>query len=264
MKKEVSAIIEARLNSRRLKGKVLKKLENVELLSIIISRISRSKNIKKIVVATTLDKKDDKIISLLKKKNISYYRGSSENVLSRIINCANKYNIKNILRITADNPLTDFNLIDDMIEQFNKVKNLDYITNNNFTFDKKKRNIAVGLDLSILTLKSLKLIQKLIHNNKTYSEYPTLYFYTELGASKFNLKTISHNDKKVLNSKFRLTIDRKEDFIFFKKLLKEYKKKFPNDNYYELPKIKKILNKNKKLTNINSKVLQTIPKMTSF
>ena len=264
MKKKVSVIIEARFNSRRLKGKVLKKLENVELLSIIISRILRSKSAVKIIVATSLDKKDNQIISLLKKMNIPYYRGSSEDVLSRIINCAKKYNIKNILRVTGDNPLTDFNLIDDMIEKFNKVKNIDYMTNNNFTFDKKKRNIAVGLDLSIFTLKSLEKIKKIINNNKTYSEYPTLYFYTELGASKFNLKTITHNNKKVLNSKFRLTIDKKDDFIFFKKLFKEYKKKFPNDDYYELPKIKKILNKNKKLANSNSNILQTIPKMTNF
>ena len=78
MKIKVAAIIEARIQSTRLPGKVLKKINNKEVLKILIERVKQSKKIDKIVVATTTNRKDDKIVSFLKKLKIPCYRGSSQ------------------------------------------------------------------------------------------------------------------------------------------------------------------------------------------
>ena len=261
MKIKVAAIIEARMQSNRLPGKVLKKINNKEVLKILIERVKQSKKIDKIVVATTTNKKDDKIVSFLKKLKIPYYRGSSSNVLSRIVNCAKKYKIDHILRVTADNPLTDCLLIDYMIGYYEKNSKFDYITNNHFA-DKKKREIAYGLDLSIFSSKSLKLVKLLSKNDKVFQEYPTLYYHTE-GKKKFKTKNIHCAKRLVLSNKFRLTVDTIEDLEFFKMLFKEYFKLYKKDEYVELSKVMKILKKNPSLLKINKEIIHFVPKIIS-
>ena len=261
MKIKVAAIIEARMHSTRLPGKVLKKINNKEVLKILIERVKHSKKIDKIVVATTTNKKDDKIISFLKKLNIPYYRGSSSNVLSRIVNCAKKYKIDHILRVTADNPLTDYLLIDHMISYYETNNKFDYITNNHFA-DKKRREIAYGLDLSIFSLKSLQLVKKLSKNDKVFQEYPTLYYHTD-GKNKFKTKNINSPKELIISNKFRLTVDTIQDLKFFKMLFKEYFKLYKKDEYVELSKVMKIFKKNPSLLKINEEIIHYVPKIIS-
>ena len=77
--------IEARMNSSRYPGKVLKKINNTTILEILFERIKKCKRIHNIVLATTRNKIDDKIVKICKKNGINYYRGSENNVLQRII-----------------------------------------------------------------------------------------------------------------------------------------------------------------------------------
>jgi spore coat polysaccharide biosynthesis protein SpsF len=261
MDNKVSAIIEARMSSKRLKGKVLKKINNKEILKLIIERIQKSKNLEKIIVATSKDKRDDKIINLLKKMKISYYRGSSSNVMDRVIKCAEKYKIRNILRVTADNPLTDYLLIDHMISFFNKNKSYDYVTNNYFA-NTDNRKLAYGLDLSLFSLKSLKKVKKFTKNNSKFLEHPTLYYYTK-GKLKFKIKNVVQPSKLTIKEKFRLTIDTPQDFDFFKSLFTEYYKKHKKSNYIKIQDIRKILLKKKFLLKINKDINQYVPKISS-
>ncbi len=257
MNSRFAAIIEARMSSSRLEGKVLKKIENKEILKHIIDRIKKSKKLDNIIVATTKNKKDDKIIALLKKYQISFFRGSSKNVLDRIIKCAEKYNVKYIVRVTADNPLTDYKLIDNLISHFNKHPYLDFLTNNHFG-DPKKRKIAYGLDLSLFSLSSLKKVKNLSNKNKVFLEYPTLYYYTK-GKKFFKIKNILQPKEMVINNNFRLTIDTIEDLNFVKKILVEYKKVYKKSKYIEINKLNKILKRNKNLALTNNLVKQFIP-----
>ena len=117
MKNKIVAIIEARMSSTRLEGKVLKKIDGEEVLKIIIKRLRFSKQINQIIVATTKAKKDDRIARFLKKNKQLYYRGSSSDVMGRIINAAEKFKAEIIVRVTGDNPLTDPNIIDYMLIQ---------------------------------------------------------------------------------------------------------------------------------------------------
>ncbi len=254
-----SAIIEARMMSKRLPGKVLKRIAGKEVLRIIIERLKLSKKLNKIVVATTTNKKDDKIISFLKKMNVSYYRGSNANIVDRIINCAQKFNINYACRVTADNPLTDYSIIDYMINNFEKSKRLDFTTNNCFGSN-QKRKIAYGLDINLFSIQSLKKVKKFSKKNKLFLEYPSLYYslYYEYFKSEkkpiFNVKNVDIPKKLTLSKKYRLTLDSPRDLIFFKKIFYEYFKLNKTDEYLYLPKVKKLLLKKPNLAKINSNI----------
>ena len=108
MKKiKIVATIEARMNSTRLPGKVMKKFGKHPMLGVLIDRLIKSKKIDDIVVATSKSKKDNKIVSFLKKKDINFYRGSENNVNLRLIKAAQKYNAGLVVQLTADNPFVD-------------------------------------------------------------------------------------------------------------------------------------------------------------
>src|ERR1700739_5081912 len=95
-------IIQARMGSQRLPGKVLKEIKGKKLLKILIDRI-KACNLP-IIVATTTNVTDDVLVEWLKKNNISYYRGDEEDVLTRYYNCAVDNKLDVVIRLTADNP----------------------------------------------------------------------------------------------------------------------------------------------------------------
>ena len=100
-------IIYARLNSKRLKGKVLKKIFNKYLLEIIYLRLKKKLNIP-IIVNTSKNKSDDLLVKFCKKKNIKFFRGSLNNVFLRTIMCLKKNKINGFIRVCADRPFVDF------------------------------------------------------------------------------------------------------------------------------------------------------------
>ncbi len=117
-KKDVICIIQARISSSRLPGKILLPGYDKPLLLHTINRLKKSKLISKIVVATTNLKIDDAIVNLCKKNNVLFFRGHPTNVLNRYYKCAINYKAKNILRITSDCPLIDYKLVDKVIKKF--------------------------------------------------------------------------------------------------------------------------------------------------
>ena len=94
---KVGIIIEARMNSSRLPGKVLKQVNNLPILLFMIKRVKLIKNVDKIIIATTTSHKDNVICKLAEKNNINYFRGSENNVMSRVIQAAENYNIRHIV-----------------------------------------------------------------------------------------------------------------------------------------------------------------------
>lgn len=125
----IGCVIQARMGSERLPGKVLMNLDNENpALYYSIKQLQSAKLLDKIVVATTDLTEDDVIIEYVKKLGIDYFRGNSENVLDRYYNCAKKYSFSVIVRIPADKPLIDPQIIDQVIEKFNS-NSYDYISN---------------------------------------------------------------------------------------------------------------------------------------
>lgn len=212
-KKKTDVIIQARIGSARLKGKVLKKYKNYSSLKILIERLKRCKKITDIIICTTKLVEDDKIIKFCKKENIKFFRGAQHNVLSRYYYCAKKFNSKNIIRITSDCPLVDFRLINSMLNTFLKLK-VDYYAN---TYP-LPTTYPDGMDIEIfsfLTLKKTYMQAKL----PSEKEHVTPYIYN---SKKFKIK---RRDLKKNFSNFRFCIDYKSDFNFFVSLIKYFKNK---------------------------------------
>ena len=122
----IGCIVQARMGSSRLPGKVMKKVGDKFLLDYVLEQLKSSKNIEKIIVATTTLTNDDIICQYVSSKNIKFFRCSSDDVLDRYYQCAKKFTVDTIVRITADNPLIDPNIIDRVISEYSN-KKVDYV-----------------------------------------------------------------------------------------------------------------------------------------
>ncbi len=200
-------IIQARYNSTRLPGKVLKKIGKHTILNILIKRLSKLNKNYKIIVATGTSKNDDKINDYLKKKKIPIFRGSNKNVLSRFFECAKINKFKNIIRITADCPLIDCKILEKTIKLFEN-KKLDYASNT------MPPTYPDGLDVEVFTFSALKKAYK--HAKNTHDlEHVTPY----IRKNKFFKKDNLINSENYSN--LRWTLDEPRDLKFLNELDKK-------------------------------------------
>ena len=168
MKKKIAIIIEARSSSKRLPGKILLPLGKKTVLEFLIQRLKiLSKKINsKIIIATTTNNDDRKIVNLAKKNSVNFYQGSEKNVLRRVIEAAKKHKVENVIRITSDCPLIDVNIVKQIFETF-KNNNVDLVTNAHV------RTYPVGMDVEVMSTSSLKKALLLAKINKELLEHLT-------------------------------------------------------------------------------------------
>lgn len=207
----IACIIQARTGSSRLPGKVMFKINQTDtLLSFVLRQVQSSKFIKKTIVATTNLPEDDLIESFLDEHEVLCFRGDPFNVLDRYYQCAKKFDIKTIIRITSDCPLVDPNIIDSIIQKFVK-GNYDYATN---CFP---RMFPHGLDVEVFSFEVLEKIWN-IAKLPSEKEHVTSYIYNHSEKFKiFNLR----NDEDY--SQLRITVDYEEDFQLIQKILLKIK-----------------------------------------
>ena len=208
-KNKVLAIIQARYDSTRFPGKILKKINNKSILEIIIKRLSMSENISKIIVACSNNKNDIKVINLCKKLKINFFVGSEHDVLERFYNASIKFKGLNILRITADCPLIDYVIVDKIINNFFS-RNVDYASNID------PPTFPDGFDAEIFTFKALKQAHKRA-KTKMEREHIRPFMLNNKNFKKFNLESIEDY------SSIRLTIDELEDFKVIKNIINNFK-----------------------------------------
>jgi len=200
----VGAIIQARNSSSRLPGKVLKKLpfsSDLTVLEQVINRVSASKRLKNVIVATTKEKQDDKIVDLLTKKNVEYFRGEKDDVLSRYYFAASKSSLDIIVRITSDNPCVDPDIIDSVIDTHIK-ENSDYTSN------RIEHTYPRGLDVEVFNFDCLKYCQenaKLAYER----EHVTPLLYREKSSFK-NVNVAA--SKEFYAPGIRITLDTEDDY----------------------------------------------------
>jgi len=203
----IGCIIQARMCSTRLKGKVLHKINPEEtVLSFLIKQITNCESLKTVVVATTELDEDDVIVDFLKSYDVEIFRGNSENVLDRFYHCAKKFKFSTIVRLTADNPLIDPQIVNDSIQKYSN-SDCDYLTN---SID---RTFPNGTEVEIFSFNALETAWKFA-KKKSEREHVTPYFYNN--PNKFK---IHHFKQKQDQSKFRYSIDRKEDYLLVLKIL---------------------------------------------
>jgi spore coat polysaccharide biosynthesis protein SpsF len=236
-KKDVICIIQARISSSRLPGKILLPGYDKPLLLHTINRLKKSKLISKIVVATTNLKIDDAIVNLCKKNNVLFFRGHPTNVLNRYYKCAINYKAKNILRITSDCPLIDYKLVDKVIKKFFSSE-VDYVSNMH------PSTFPDGFAAEVFTIKSLR---KAFFNAKKYfdKEHVTPFIWKK--SNKFKIDNYTETPIKNYYKKYRFALDYIEDFYVIWNI---YNELYPKKKFFDLKDILRyVKSKNKILLN---------------
>jgi len=234
------AVIEARMGSSRLPGKVLLKVNDVPLILLLVDRLKQVKKLKKIVVATSVSKNNDQLCNLLRKNKISFYRGSENNVLQRVVRAAKKNKIKNIVQITGDCPLIDPEIVSQVISTFDNNK-FDLVSNSTI------RTYPDGMDVCVFSTKNLEKTLKLT-KNKYDLEHVTLFMKRK--KKLFNQCNLMA--PQFLNlPNLGLTLDEPKDYQMIKKVFNFFWKKRKTFSCLD---IVKFLKSNPKIISINKDV----------
>ena len=220
----IVAIIQARMGSTRLPGKILKKVNGRPLLSYQLERLQQSNFISDLVIATTTDEKDDLIVEFCKKNNILWFRGSEEDVLARYYETAKTFNADAIVRITSDCPIIDVQVVNKTIQYFVD-NNFDYVSNT------VKRTYPRGLDTEVFTFAALEKAYKEAVMERE-REHVTAYFYTN--ADVFKIGSVQN---EVDYSKYRWTVDTEEDFQLIKNIIEKLYNENPKFTLHDTVKL---------------------------
>lgn len=209
-KKKFGILIAVRSDSKRLPGKHFKIINDKLKLSVLDYCIKRCKNskIQNIILCTSSNKNDNIFEEYAKKSKVKIFRGSKNNVLKRYIDCAEKYCISDIVRITGDCPLVDKNIINNLLNIYNK-NDYDYVSN------VTPPTFPDGLDVEIVKLLALK---RSYADNKSHlnKEHITLHIRKSNEYKKHNM--IYKNNL----SKIRWTVDTTNDLKLIKKIIVKF------------------------------------------
>lgn len=222
-------IIQARMGSTRLPGKVLKEVDGEPLLKFMTDRVFDSKLVDKVVIATTVSKKDDAIVNFCENNNLSYFRGSENDVLDRYYKTAKLFGAKTVIRCTADCPLIDSEFIDKTIELYFK-SNVDYASN---TCPPDLKKFPDGSDVEVFSFTALEKAWNETTNLKD-REHVTFYFWKR--GKDFSTALL---DNKENWGNYRITVDYPEDFIVVERIIKHLKSKNKKGSLMEIIEVLK-------------------------
>jgi spore coat polysaccharide biosynthesis protein SpsF len=236
---KIVIIVQARMTSTRLPGKVLKTVLDKPLLEYQIERLRRIKQADEIVIATTTNETDQPIVDFCNRLGLSYFRGSEEDVLSRYYETAVQYKADVVVRVTSDCPVIDPVLCDEAIGFFLKHQN-DYNYLRLFQYPR-------GLDTEVFTFKVLEECY-FEATTKPDREHVTPFIYRH--PERYNVKYMSPATDY---SHHRWTVDTPEDFELVKRIIEEL---YPIKKGFDYVDILDVLKKNPELYYINDEVRQ--------
>lgn len=202
----VVAVVQARMGSTRLPGKVFRNLAGRSMLEWVVLRLARAKRISSIVVATTDGPRDNPIAELARRLGAGVFRGSESDVLARYAGAAKATRADLVVRVTADCPLVDPALADEMLSAFGKAGPWDHYSN------VVERTYPRGLDLEIVPARALVRAQREAKAPQEREHVtPYLYLHPELFR-------VGHHRDASDRSALRWTVDTEEDFRFMEAL----------------------------------------------
>jgi len=207
----IVAIIQARMGSTRLPGKVLLDLAGEPVLARVVNRTQRATMLDEIVIATTTESRDEAIVELCSSRGWAHFRGSEDDVLDRYYQAAKKHHADIVVRITSDCPLIEPEIIDLVVQELLKDGSLDYVSNT-----LPPRTFPRGLDVEAMTFKTLERAWQ-EDKNSAWREHVTPYIYR--APEKFKLKAVT-NEKDL--SYMRWTIDTREDLEFVRRIYNHF------------------------------------------
>lgn len=197
---KIVAIVQARMGSKRLPGKVLKTINGIPMIELLLARLSKSKHLDDIILAIPENLENNILEAKIKSLGYFCFRGSENNVLNRFYEAAKSVKADVITRITGDCPLIDPELVDRCIDGFKNSK-VDYFSN---TYP---RSYPDGLDVSVMTFKSIEQA-----NKKSQSSYDKEHISNYIINSREFLKSSLQNKENL--SHLRWTVDNKCDLKF--------------------------------------------------
>ncbi|SDK53662.1 spore coat polysaccharide biosynthesis protein SpsF [Maridesulfovibrio ferrireducens] len=203
---KITAIIQARMTSSRLPGKILMPVLEKPLLQYMIERVQRASCVESIVLATTVNKEDDPTAELGNKLGVEVFRGSEDDVLDRFFKTAQQYGGKHLMRLTGDCPLIDPDLLDELAD-FYFAGGYDYALNC------LEPTLPDGLDAEIISMKALEEVHAKA-TRPSQREHVTLY--VKDNPDDFKIGSWKNSTD---NSHLRWTVDNREDFELIKIIL---------------------------------------------
>lgn len=233
---KIVAIIQARMGSTRLPGKMMMKIAGKPVVAHVFDRVRTSRLIDETWLATTVDPSDDVLAKWAEENGMPCFRGSVDDVLDRYYQTAHKAGADAIIRITGDCPLHDHRVIDKVIRVFGDNSKYDYVSNIN------PPTYPDGLDVEIFSFATLKEAWE-DAKLKSEREHVTPYIYKHLEL--FRLKNVK-SDQDL--SSYRLTLDEPEDLDLIEKIVYAC-----SIEGCSLEEIVKLLSDNPNWTNLNNK-----------
>ena len=207
---KIVAIIQARMGSNRLPDKVLKDICGYPMLDWVVTRTMRSSSIDDVMVATSTDMNDDPVAAWCEHNHIQCFRGSALDVLDRFYQAAVLVKADVIIRLTADCPLIDPNVIDAVVELFLQ-KKTDFAANR--LPPPFHRTYPIGLDVEVVSFRALE--QAWYEASKGFErEHVLPYLYAREGRFKIAVLDAEQN-----YGDMRWTVDTRQDLEFIRTLL---------------------------------------------
>jgi len=239
---EVLVIIQARMGSKRLPGKIMRKIEGKSVLEHIITSLKFSTEMSKLIVATSSNSEDNVIEDLAAKLNVLCFRGSSLDVLDRFYQCAKKYQGNLIVRITADCPLIEPKIVDSAIKL---CKSGDY----NYCSNMIHETYAMGYLVEVITFETLEKLHK---NNLDPLSREHIIYDIRKHPEKYKIKELILPNN-LDRHHWRLTLDYEEDFQLITKIFSYLYK--PN-SYIKYESVVQLLDNHPELLEINKMHLE--------
>lgn len=234
----VLCVIQARMNSSRLPGKVILPFAGSSIIECIHERVKRSKRVNDVLVGTSIERSDNILVKLLEEKNINYFRGSLDNVLTRFASISKEYNPDFLVRITGDCPLIDPDIIDICVENCVAGK---------YDYFRLLEPYPDGLDVDIFKSSAITIANE---KAKKISEREHIGQYFLNNPNDFLLGGINLFETR--HQEIRITLDEEEDY----RLLQELEKNLDDIQSIKYEKLLSYILDNKSLLLINKNIIR--------
>lgn len=241
-KNRIGIIVQARMTSTRLPGKVIMPVLGKPLLEYLIERLQQVRRATDIIIATTINDTDQPIVDLVKSLGVKIFRGSEEDVLSRYFGAAKENGLDVVVRITSDCPLIDPNIVDDVIDVYVKnADSCDYVSNC------LARTFPRGMDTEVFPF---SLLERAYWEatEQSYREHVTPYIYEN--NQEFRLLNVAYQHDE---SRHRWTVDTPEDFRLIKNILETI---YPTNHMFKMKDVLDLMNTHQDWFEINSQIEQ--------
>lgn len=202
-------IIQARMGSTRLKGKILKPVGDSNVLAYVTRRCLQINGVQEVIVATTTLSQDDVIATWCKENNIRYFRGSENDVLSRFVECAKEYNPDYVMRVTSDCPFVDYEMASEVVELMANEKKEILLVDG---------ELPRGLAVELIAYQALLRINE-VGKEVRHREHVTYYAYEF--ANEFESVTYKASTNRNA-SNLRITLDTEEDYEVIYKVAQHF------------------------------------------